>query len=171
MLLMARLPLPFYNPVHLYRKADPFLHPGVDGFVHVASPIGGFDNAESAIPISVNGGLNALRSCAKSPSVKRVVFTSSSLAATFPKPNIEFSIDENSYNEEAVEEVKKDAAKQGLYIYSAMKTEAEKAMWKWMRENKPGFVFNTIVGLLIRIIRMPALLTECSYRMLISVAS
>ena len=114
----------------------------------MASPLGGFDNAESAIAIGVQSGLNALKACAKTPSVKRFVYTSSSLAATFPKPNVEFSIDTNSYNEVAVEIVNKEPSKKGLFIYAAMKTQAEKAMWKWMEENKPGFVLNTIVGLI-----------------------
>lgn len=141
------------------------LHIDVHGFIHVASPLGGFDDANSAIPIGVNGGLNALKACARVPSVKRVVFTSSSLAATFPKRNVEFSIDENSYNKEAVEAVKQDPAKKGLYIYAALKTETEKAMWKWMQENRPEFVFNTIVWITVRITRLPTLLTTSSYPM------
>ena len=93
----------------------------------------------------MNGALNALKACAKTPSVKRFVFTSSSLAATLPKPNVEFSIDTSSYNEEAVEIAREEPTRKGLFIYAAMKTETEKAVWKWMQENKPGLVLNTIV--------------------------
>lgn len=32
-----------------------------------------------------------------------------------------------------------------LLVYAASKTEAERESWKWMQENKPGFVFNTIL--------------------------
>lgn len=113
----------------------------------MASPLGGFEDAEAAIAIGVKGGLNALAACAKTPSIKRFVFTSSSLAATFPKPNVEFSIDTNSYNEEAVDIVKNEPSKKGLFIYAAMKTQTEKAIWKWMEDNKPDFVLNAIAGL------------------------
>jgi nucleoside-diphosphate-sugar epimerase len=127
-------------------KANTARYPGVDGFIHIASPLGGFSDVETAVSIGVNGGLNALKACAKTSSIKRFVFTSSSLAATFPNPDVEFSINEKSYNDEAMQILKKEPNKKGLYIYAAMKTETEKAMWKWMEENNPGFVLNTIVG-------------------------
>jgi hypothetical protein len=120
-------------------------HSGVEGFIHIASPLGGFSDVETAVSIGVSGGLNALKACAKTSSIKRFVFTSSSLAATFPKPNVEFSINKDSYNDEAMQILNKEPNKKGLYIYAAMKTETEKAMWKWMEENKPGFVFNAVV--------------------------
>jgi nucleoside-diphosphate-sugar epimerase len=127
-------------------KADTARHSGVEGFIHIASPLGGFSDVETAVSIGVTGGLNALKACTKTSSVKRFVFTSSSLAATFPRPNVEFSINENSYNDEAMRVLKKEPNKKGLYIYSAMKTETEKAMWKWMEENNPDFAFNAVVG-------------------------
>jgi len=94
----------------------------------------------------VNGALNALKSCAKTASCTRFVFTSSSIAATFPRPNVDYSIDETSYNDEAMEILSKEPGKEGLFVYAAMKTEAEKAVWKWTKENKPAFVVNTVVS-------------------------
>ncbi|KAF2872065.1 hypothetical protein BDV95DRAFT_493313 [Massariosphaeria phaeospora] len=118
---------------------------GADGFVHVASPLTGTD-PKVAIPIAVNGGLNALKAAAKTPSIKRVVYTSSSIASTFPKPNVEFSIDETSYNEEALKGVWDPPEDlKGLYIYAALKTETEKALWKWVGENQPNFVVNSVL--------------------------
>ncbi|KAI8937046.1 hypothetical protein NX059_006265 [Plenodomus lindquistii] len=118
----------------------------IDGFIHVASPIVNVTGAESGIAIGVTGALNALKACAKMPSVKRFVFTSSSIAATFAKPDVEFSIDTNSYNEAAIEAVTKDPTMQnGLHIYAALKTATEKAAWKWVEENNPSFVFNTVL--------------------------
>ncbi|KAF1959651.1 dihydroflavonol-4-reductase [Byssothecium circinans] len=122
---------------------------GTSGFIHVASPLGGED-PKVAIPTAVNAGLNALKASAKTPSIKRVVYTSSSIATTFPVNNgVEKILDQNSYNEEGIAkgwkhpEDEPDYLK-GLYIYAALKTESEKACWKWMNENKPDFVFNTI---------------------------
>jgi hypothetical protein len=68
----------------------------IEGFIHVASPIGGISDVNVAISIASNAAFNALKACAKVPSCKGLVFTSSSLAATFPHPNVEFSIDENT---------------------------------------------------------------------------
>ena len=94
----------------------------------------------------MKAGLNGLKACAKVPSCKGFVFTSSSLAATFPHPNVEFSIDENTYNDEALEILEKEPGKPGLFVYAAMKTETEKAMMKWMENNQPSFVFNRVVS-------------------------
>jgi hypothetical protein len=121
-------------------KTNTALYSGVEAFIHIVSPLGGFSNVETAVLISVSGGLNALKACAKTPSIERFVLTSSSLAATFPKPSVESSIDEKSYNDEAMEVLRKESNQKGLYIYAVMKTEIEKAMWKWMEENKPEFV-------------------------------
>lgn len=33
---------------------------------------------------------------------------------------------------------------EGGIVYSASKTEAEQAAWKWVKENKPNFVLNTV---------------------------
>lgn len=34
---------------------------------------------------------------------------------------------------------------EGAVVYSASKTEAERGAWKWVKENKPGFVLNTVL--------------------------
>lgn len=125
--------------------------PGTDGFIHVASPLNGED-PKIVIPTAVNGALNALKASAKTPGIKRVVYTSSSIAATFPKPNVQFEINDKSWNEEGITKGwnhPKDEPEilKGLYLYAALKTETEKACWKWVEENKPGFVFNSIVSL------------------------
>jgi hypothetical protein len=56
-------------------------------------------------------------------------------------------MDESTYNDEAYELAKAEqTSKKNFMIYAAMKTETEKAMWQWMKDNKPGFVMNTIVS-------------------------
>jgi nucleoside-diphosphate-sugar epimerase len=106
------------------------------------------------IPTAINVGLNALKAAAKTPSITRVVYTSSSLAATFPSNGVKKVLDQNSYNEEGARkgwkhpEDESDETK-GLYIYAALKTEAEKACWKWVNENKPSFVFNSVVRMVV----------------------
>ena len=106
------------------------------------------------IPTAVNVGLNALKAAAKTSSVTRVVYTSSSLASTFPSNGVKKVLDQNSYNEEGIRkgwkhpEDEPDNTK-GLNIYAALKTEAEKACWKWLEENKPDFVFNSVVSMIV----------------------
>ncbi|KAF2006825.1 NAD(P)-binding protein [Amniculicola lignicola CBS 123094] len=120
-----------------------------DGFIHIASPMTGTDPSIT-IPTAIAGGLNALKAAAKCPTVKRFVATSSSMAVTFPKPNMDFEVNEDSWNEEAVQKGWKHPEGEpermkGLYIYGALKTETERDMWRWVREERPGFGFSTVL--------------------------
>jgi nucleoside-diphosphate-sugar epimerase len=124
---------------------------GTAGIVHIASPLNGED-PNVAIPIAVNVGLNALKAAAKTPSITRVVYTSSSLAATYPSNGVKKVLDQHSYNEEGIRKGWKHPedepeSHKSLNIYAALKAEAEKACWKWVEENRPDFVFNSIVSL------------------------
>jgi nucleoside-diphosphate-sugar epimerase len=99
-----------------------------------------------------SAGLNALKACAKNPCVKRFVNTSSSTAASLAKPDVghEIFMDANTYNDEAFEQAKADQGRtRGFVVYAAMKTKTERMMWQWVKENKPGFVMNSIVRLLL----------------------
>ncbi|KAF2843537.1 dihydroflavonol-4-reductase [Patellaria atrata CBS 101060] len=121
---------------------------GCAGVVHVASIMSG-RSPEEVIPTVVAGGLNALKSAAKEPAVKRVVYTSSSIAATFPKPDEKFVIDENSWNEESIKTAWAAPGKElGMYrmnVYGASKAQTEKDLWKWYDETKPAFEFSTVL--------------------------
>jgi nucleoside-diphosphate-sugar epimerase len=122
--------------------------PGTEGFIHVASPVGGIAELQVALDLGRSAALNALNACAKTPSVKRFVNTSSCFAASLPRPHLDeaFPIGSDTYNDDALEEAKtEETQRKGILIYAAMKSETEKAMWKWIEDNKPGFVFNSIV--------------------------
>lgn len=100
------------------------------------------------IPTVVNGAVNAAASAAKHPSVKRFVYTSSSTAITAPKPNVEFTISTNEWNNEDVEAAWKPPpyeAERAWATYGASKTQAEQEMWKFVKEHQPGFVLNTVL--------------------------
>ena len=63
-------------------------------------------------------------------------------------PNVEFSIDENTWNESAVKaawEPPPNPPGHNYVVYASSKTEAERAAWEFMRENKPSFVLNTVL--------------------------
>ena len=122
---------------------------GAAGFCHVATPVMQSFDPNEGVTTVINGALNLLNACAKEPSIKRVVMTSSSTAAASPQPDTEFVIDETSWNEEAVKAAWAPPPYEGLQrrldVYSAAKTQSEQAAWKFMREHQPGFVLNCVL--------------------------
>jgi nucleoside-diphosphate-sugar epimerase len=123
---------------------------GIQGFIHLASTVGGISDLDLALDIGKRAGINALTACAKTPSVKRFVNTSSSVAVSLPKIGLdhEFPVDESTYNDEAMDLAKEvETGNRIFLVYAAMKSETEKAMWAWMKENNPSFVMNSIVSI------------------------
>lgn len=122
---------------------------GAAGIIHVATPVMQSLDPNKAVPTVVSGAINILSAAAKEASIKRVVLTSSSTAASAPKPNLRFVIDENTWNHEDVEAAWKPPPYEGvarkLAVYSASKMQSEQAAWKWMKENSPKFILNTIL--------------------------
>lgn len=126
---------------------------GVSGFLHVASDMSNSTDPNVVIGNAVKGVLNALRAAKKQgEGMKRFVFTSSSTAATLPKPGEVFSVTADSWNDEAVEMAWKEdcfekcpeSSKNKAFItYAASKTESERAVWKWAAEVEHGFAINT----------------------------
>ena len=84
----------------------------------------------------------------KEPSVKVVVYTSSSWSASNPYPGKVYHIDAKLWNEEAISHAwdppPYDAARI-MPVYAASKALAEKACWEWVEKNKPDFSFNTVL--------------------------
>ncbi|KAF7975319.1 hypothetical protein HWV62_9743 [Athelia sp. TMB] len=123
-------------------------HPGVSGVAHLATITGFSIIPEQVIDPVVNAALNVLRSCAAHPSVKSVVFTSSSVAASWFTPETEFDIGEDSWNDASVENAHSlpdDEPTKPWHIYAASKVLAERAAWNFYKETNPGFVFNTVL--------------------------
>ncbi|PVI06099.1 dihydroflavonol-4-reductase [Periconia macrospinosa] len=120
---------------------------GASAFIHVASPLGweGSDNPTAYIRNAVDVYLNALKAASKQPSVKRVVATSSSLAASYPSINVEKVLDQTTYNEQGVADGTTTPPGHPMGLYIAIKVATEKACWDWIKENNPHFTFNTIL--------------------------
>lgn len=122
---------------------------GAAGIAHVATPVRQFHDPNIAVPMVVNGTVNVLASAAAEPLVRRVVITSSSTAAASPQPNKVFTMDEKTWNETAVKAAWAPPPYEGLQrrldVYSATKTQAEQAAWKFMEDKKPDFVLNTVL--------------------------
>jgi nucleoside-diphosphate-sugar epimerase len=114
---------------------------GAKGFIHVANDMSKKASPDEAIRTAVQGALNALTASAKFGLI-RFVYTSSSFAATQPKPGKPFTVTAKTYNEEAVERAHQPDP-DGETIYSASKVAAEQAIWKWTEDNPSSMVINT----------------------------
>ncbi|VVA25192.1 PREDICTED: cinnamoyl-CoA reductase [Prunus dulcis] len=122
---------------------------GSEGVFHTASPFyhDVSDPQAELIDPALKGTLNVLRSCAKVPSIKRVVITSSMAAVAFNgKPLApDVIIDESWFSDLAVCEKLK-------LWYMISKTLAEDAAWKFTKENRidmvainPGLVIGPLL--------------------------
>ncbi|KAL8951035.1 MAG: hypothetical protein Q9183_007487, partial [Haloplaca sp. 2 TL-2023] len=129
--------------------ADEML-PFVDcaGVIHVASDLTLNPNPYAVIPMVLSGVKNTLTAAARTPSVKRFVYTSSSAAATAPIANKKFHVDTSTWNDADVEAAWAPppyTEDRKLAVYAASKTLAEKECWRFMREEKPAFVLNAVL--------------------------
>ncbi|KAG8356354.1 hypothetical protein FVEN_g5691 [Fusarium venenatum] len=114
---------------------------GAKGFIHVANDMTGLRDPDIAIKRAVEGALNALKACAQDGNVKRFVYTSSSFAATQPKPGKRFTIYHDTYNEEALQNAWKPNPDPST-VYSASKVETEKQIAAWINDNESSLVIN-----------------------------
>jgi nucleoside-diphosphate-sugar epimerase len=114
---------------------------GCVGVIHVASNMTFSTNYDEVVGDAVNGALEALKSAKQEISVKRFVFTSSSTAATLPRPGEKFTVHKDTWDDEAVR-LAKEENPDAFTVYAASKTEAERNVWNWVQKNKPSFVVN-----------------------------
>ncbi|XP_010661299.3 phenylacetaldehyde reductase [Vitis vinifera] len=105
---------------------------GCDGVFHTASPVAMdvINPQAELIDPALKGIINVLRSCAKVPSVKRVVVTSSMTSVVFTgKPlTSEVLINESWFSDPVL-------CNESKLWYVLSKTLAEEAAWKFSKEN------------------------------------
>ncbi|KAJ5926150.1 hypothetical protein N7516_007923 [Penicillium verrucosum] len=122
---------------------------GVSGVAHVASDVTFSSNPEEVVPWVLRATHNVLEAASRHRDIRRVVMTSSAVAALFPEPNKQgIVVREDTWNDEAIKQAYNPDAPEklkGMFVYAASKAEGEKAAWKWMEKNKPGFQFNTVL--------------------------
>ncbi|CAN4123163.1 unnamed protein product [Withania somnifera] len=131
---------------------------GCEGVFHTASPfyLGAKDPQEELIDPAVKGTLNVLGSVAKTPSVRRVVLTSSVAAVAFNgKPRTpEVVVDETWWSDP-------DFCRESQLWYVLSKTLAEDAAWKFVKER--AFDMVTInPAMVIGPLLQPTLNTSCA---------
>lgn len=115
---------------------------------HVASNLTFDPDPNKVIPEVVSGVRNTLSAAARHKTVKRFVFTSSSTAATSPKPNKVFHIDASMWNEESIKGAWAPPPydeERGWVNYAASKTRAEQECWRFVKEQRPSFVLNAVL--------------------------
>lgn len=109
-------------------------------------------------PPTVAGALNPFKAAVRTPSVRSIVHTSDSFAALLPQPSQVIHITPTTYNEDSVsvasdlssaDEIRKAAwdpeTAFELNVYAAAKVAAEKAIWRFVEEQKPAFQVSTVL--------------------------
>lgn len=120
---------------------------GASAIIHIATIVTFDPNPNNVVPQAVAGVKSIMNAAAQEPSVKRVVFTSSIVAAGLPVVGDDTQVVRDTWNEAAVEEAWAPppyGASRGMYTYAASKAAAEKEVWKFVHEQKPHYVVNVI---------------------------
>ncbi|KAF8601876.1 NAD(P)-binding protein [Ceratobasidium sp. AG-I] len=119
-----------------------------DGIAHAASPpVSPSTSLEDYLRSAVDGTIDILKAIkAHGPNVKRVVYTSSGVAALHFQEGVKHT--ELHWNDTTLKAVKeKGEDSSPLEKYIASKTLAEKAAWEFMEENKGTVKFDLVTVL------------------------
>jgi nucleoside-diphosphate-sugar epimerase len=125
---------------------------GVEAIAHVASPTfpDTDDPLRDIIQKAINGTLSVLHSAAKyGKNVKHIVVTSSVVSVISSSNPAEYVHTDKDWNDQAIIAVKR-CIENGqpvphMMAYGASKAVAERAIWKFKKENKPHFKISTIL--------------------------
>lgn len=107
----------------------------------------GFDPNDVVTP-AVALARASLAAAAATPSVKRLVHTSSSSAAPFGASPAPFDLHPDQYNESAVAEAWAPppyGPDRIMSVYAASKVQQEQEVWRFVEAQKPHFVVNTVL--------------------------
>ncbi|KAK6839858.1 aldehyde reductase [Apiospora arundinis] len=147
-------------PLEVWFWATDRLHADCAGVVHMATDTSLGTSPDQVITPTVNLARAVLGAAAKTPTVRRVVFTSS--AATLPRLHEPVHITPSSWASDDIVRMAwsssssssiNDPTVKALIVYAASKIEAERACWAFMREEgqqqqqqpRRSFVLNTVV--------------------------
>lgn len=117
---------------------------GVSGVSHTASDVSLNDDPNIVITGAVKAGLNVVKAAARVPTVKRFVYLSSTAAAYTVKLEEEVLVGVDQFNEWAKSKAWEPPPYHGRgpRVYEASKAATEEALWKFVRDQQPGFTFN-----------------------------
>ncbi|UPK92490.1 hypothetical protein LCI18_003425 [Fusarium solani-melongenae] len=120
---------------------------GVSAIAHIATISNLDPNPHNIVPQTVTGATGILKSVINGPSVRRVVFTSSIMAAVLPVAGNDTRVDDGTWNEAAVEAAWAPPpyeSSRTLTTYAASKVAAEREVWKSVKQEKPHYTLNVI---------------------------
>ncbi|KAK8036395.1 hypothetical protein PG991_001532 [Apiospora marii] len=115
--------------------------------VHTATPMSFDPDPHKVITPVLQIMSNLLRAAASVPSVRRFVYTSSIGAAYSPQVGVRATLTRDSWNEAAVEATWAPPPYEpirGGKVYAASKVEAERAMFRFADEARPGFAVASV---------------------------
>lgn len=120
---------------------------GVSAIAHTAVDVTFTGEPEPYIGNITASTLAVLKAAKEEPSIKSIVLTSSSVATVPWLSDVEYTFGVESFNEKAIKEAYEEPflPQKAFTVYAAAKAISEKAAWKWVEEEKPGFVFNTVL--------------------------
>jgi nucleoside-diphosphate-sugar epimerase len=121
---------------------------GVSAVAHIATDTSLSPDPNKVIPQTLAGVTNLLRAAAAEPSVEQFVYTSSMAAVRIPVPGVVFHVDENTWNDAALAQAWAPPpydSSRSIIVYAASKVEAERAVWKFVKEEKPAFAVNVVL--------------------------
>lgn len=138
---------------------------GCEGIAHVASDLSFSPDPNVVITGCVNGVTSLLEEATSTPSIKRFVYTSSSNAATRPLVGEPRHVDSSSWNDDILEEAWAPppyTSERSYAVYAASKVACERAAWKFVKDHKPHFTFNTVLpnytsGILLQPLTIPGI--------------
>jgi len=131
----------------------------VDAIIH-PSTVTSFDpDPNKVIPATISGATGILYSALASPTVKRVVYTSTT--PSLHPPNVRHKIDSNTWDEVSTEAAWAPppyAPERGFFVYKASKVAAERAVWEFVKTHKPHFEVNVVLPGIVfgRIVTSPS---------------
>lgn len=119
-------------------------NPGVSALAHVATDVTFRPDPNAVVSPTVNSTLNALRAAVSEPGVRSFVYTSTAAAAVRPVVNKVFHVTAKDWNQADIDDAW-GLTPNPATVYGASKTQSEQAAWKFVKENKPSFTFNSIL--------------------------
>lgn len=122
----------------------------VSAAIHCASIVSFSGILDEVITPTIKGTTNVLEAAVATLSVKSVILTMTSGAASGPWPGVNFHISCDTWNQTAVDVIKNTPPEQhaamgfdwGYIVYVVSKIEAERAAWAFVEQRAPLFRVN-----------------------------
>ena len=118
------------------------------GVIHTVGVVNLSPDPNEVVTPSVAMATSLLEAALPFPSIRRIVYTSSSVAIAFPNPNVVFPTNNTIYNDDAVKAAWAPApytTDRFFSVYATSKIEAERAITKFTNEKKPHFKTNLVL--------------------------